>query len=280
MEADASPYLIHVNQASLLSPDDENCRDLSSMLRAQGLSVSVVIPTLNEAENIPLVLPRLPEWIEEVIIVDGRSTDGTREIAQSASSKTRIVLQEGRGKGDALRRGFGAARGNIIVMLDADGSMDPNEIPLFVQTLLEGADFAKGSRFMKGGGSLDISFLRRMGNSAFVLLARVLFQAKYTDLCYGYNAFWERCLPLLALDADGFEIETMMNLRAHKRGLKVVEVPSFEFARVHGTSRLRTFPDGLRVLRTIVRTRFSRETSPTPPSYLMQTSDISPQSKK
>ncbi|RIK41662.1 MAG: glycosyl transferase [Chloroflexi bacterium] len=213
--------------------------------------VSVVIPALNEAENLPHVLPRVPEWVGEVLLVDGHSTDDTVAVAQALCPEIRIVPQEGQGKGAALRTGFAAANGDIIVMLDADGSTDPAEIPAFVGALLAGADFAKGSRFLQGGGTDDMPLYRKLGNWCFVLGVRLLFGGSYSDLCYGYNAFWRHVLPHLDLDADGFEIETMMNVRALHARLKVAEVPSFEAARVYGNGRLRTIPDGWRVVKTI-----------------------------
>jgi hypothetical protein len=143
--------------------------------------------------------------------------------------------------------------GDIIVTLDADGSADPAEIPRFVDHLLAGADFAKGSRFVDGGGSADITLLRRLGNWGLSRTANVFHGARYTDLCYGYNAFWTHCLPCISLDMPGFEVETLMNLRVGSAGLKVAEVPSFEAQRIHGQSNLNTFRDGGRVLRTIVR---------------------------
>lgn len=224
-------------------------------------TVSVVIPALNEAENLPHVLPQIPVWVDEVLLVDGNSTDGTPEVARRLLSKVRIVRQEGPGKGAALRTGFAAATGDIIVMMDADCSTDPAEIPLYCAALLSGAEFVKGSRFLQGGGTSDMELHRMLGNWAFVVAVRVLFGAKYTDLCYGYNAFWRHVLPALELDGDGFEIETMMNLRALRAGLRVAEIPSFEFRRKFGTSRLRAIPDGWRVLKTILRERFARRLS-------------------
>ncbi len=214
-------------------------------------TISVIIPTLNEQENLQHVLPLMPDAVDEVILVDGRSTDRTVEVARELIPDIRVVMQTGRGKGDALRIGFEAATGDIIVMLDADGSTDPREIPVFVHALLGGADFVKGSRFLHGAGTSDMPFHRRMGNYAFVRMVRWLYGGQYSDLCYGYNAFWRRVVPLLELDADGFEIETMMNIRALRAGLRVVEVPSFEDRRVMGVGNLRTIPDGWRVLRTI-----------------------------
>lgn len=226
-----------------------------AMPALQDQRVSVVIPAWNEAENLPHVLPRIPSWVHEVILVDGHSVDDTIAVARQLLPTIRIVTQEGRGKGAALRSGFAAATGEIIVMLDADGSTDPGEIPAFVGALLCGADFAKGSRFLQGGGTTDMPHHRRLGNAAFVHAVRLLFGGRYSDLCYGYNAFWTRVLPQLQLNGDGFEIETMMNVRALRVGLKVAEVPSFEAPRVYGEGRLRTFPDGWRVLKTIYRER-------------------------
>lgn len=216
-------------------------------------TVTAVIPALNEADNLPHVLPFIPEWVDEVILVDGQSHDRTVDVARQLCPDVRIVQQEGRGKGAALRSGFAASRGDIIVMLDADGSNDPEEIAAFVATLLSGADFAKGSRFIQGGGTADMPFYRRLGNWCFVMMVRTLFGSSYSDLCYGYNAFWADVLPDLQLNGDGFEIETIMNIRALQAKLKVVEVPSFEDRRVYGEGRLKAIPDGWRVLKSIFR---------------------------
>jgi len=224
---------------------------------SQTPTVSVVIPALNEAENLPHVLPLIPSWVDEVLLVDGHSTDRTVEVALELLPNIRIVYQEGRGKGAALRTGFAAATGDIIVMLDADGSTDPAEIPLFCAALLAGADFVKGSRFLQGAGTADMELHRMLGNLVFVMSVRLLFGGNFSDLCYGYNAFWRGVLSSLNLDGDGFEIETMMNVRALQAGLKIAEVPSFEYKRRHGCSRLRAIPDGWRVLRTIFKERLA-----------------------
>lgn len=153
----------------------------------------------------------------------------------------RVIQQSGKGKGDALRAGFAACTGDIIVMLDADGSADPAEIPRFVEALVAGCDFAKGSRFTVGGGSHDITFLRQAGNYLLSALVNLLFWTHFSDLCYGYNAFWKRCLDNISIDCDGFEIETLLNLRMHKAKFKIVEVPSFEYSRVHGETTYARF---------------------------------------
>lgn len=220
--------------------------------------ISVVVPALNEEQNLPYVLPGLQAWADEVLLVDGNSSDRTVEVARQLYPDIRVVTQQGRGKGAALRSGFAAATGDIIVMLDADGSTNPAEIPAFVGALLSGADFAKGSRFLHGGGTSDMPIHRKLGNWGFVLMVRMLFGGNYTDLCYGYNAFWKRVLPDLKLDCNGFEIETLMNVRALRAGLKVMEVPSFESERIFGEGHLKTIPDGWRVLKTILKEAISR----------------------
>lgn len=220
--------------------------------------VSVIVPTLNEARNLPHVFAELPRGLHEVIVVDGFSTDGTPEVARYLRPDVRIVNQRQRGKGDALRSGFDAASGDILVMLDADGSADPAEIPAFVEALTQGADFAKGTRFHEDGGSSDITPLRSMGNRVLSGTVNVLFGTAYSDLCYGYNAFWRHCLPAMNVDCTGFEVETLINIRISRAGLEVREVPSFERDRIHGESNLNTFRDGGRVLRTILRERLRR----------------------
>jgi glycosyltransferase involved in cell wall biosynthesis len=217
---------------------------------------------MNEAENLRLVLAELPDAIDELILVDGHSTDATTLVAQEAYPAVRIVAQRGRGKGDALAAGFAACRGDIIVALDADGSTDPGEILSFVAALRAGADFAKGSRFLEGGGSDDLTPLRSAGNRLLCGLVNVLFGVRYSDLCYGYNAFWADCLATIDVDCDGFEVETLMSVRAAKARLRIVEVPSHERRRIHGDSNLRTFRDGWRVLKTIVRERYRRAQEP------------------
>lgn len=214
--------------------------------------ISVVIPTRNEAQNLYRVLPEIPPIVSEVIMVDGHSTDDTIAVAQQLLPSIQIIRQERKGKGDALRVGFAACTGDIIVMLDADGSTNPNEITCFVDALLQGNDFAKGSRFLPDSGSHDITPLRRAGNSALSQLVNILFGTRYSDLCYGYNAFWKHCLDRVQMNCDGFEIETQINIRMHKAGLKIIEVPSVERARFFGQSNLRTFRDGWRVFKMIM----------------------------
>ena len=218
-------------------------------------TVSVVIPAKNEELSLPHVLRALPAGIEEVILVDGASTDRTVEVAREIRPDIRVVDQTGQGKGDALACGFAACRCEVIVTLDADGSTDPSEIPIYVGALLAGADFVKGSRHAVGGGSADFTRFRRWGDHGLSLIVNLLYRTRHTDVTYGYNAFWRSCLPQLAVDCPGFEVETLMTIRATKAGLRVSEVPSYEQRRLYGQSNLRAMRDGWRILRMLLRER-------------------------
>jgi glycosyltransferase involved in cell wall biosynthesis len=238
----------------------------SSAERASVDRISVVIPAWNEANNLPHVLKALPEGLHEVILVDGHSQDDTIEIARRFRPDVKIVQQTRRGKGNALACGFAVITGDVVIMLDADGSADPGEIPAFVAALADGAEFAKGTRFDAGGRSHDITRFRRVGNAGLNRLVNLLFRTRYTDLCYGYNAFRVDLLPLLDLPpvepathspavrlwGDGFEIETLINVRVARAGARITEVGSTELPRLNGVSNLRAIPDGIRVLRTIL----------------------------
>ena len=241
--------------------------------RPQQPRISIVVPALNEARNLAAVLPTLPP-VHEVILVDGGSVDGTVDTARATLPGIKVVRQLRRGKGNALAAGFAQVTGDVVVMFDADGSADPAEIPAFVAALVAGADFAKGSRFAPGGGSTDITPIRHAGNKFLNTVMNVSFRTRFTDLCYGYNAFWADLIPVLDLPdheivvprsvgmlwGDGFEIETLINCRFAAAGVTIAEVPSVERDRIHGTSNLRAVSDGLRVLRTL-RTEYSRSRS-------------------
>lgn len=216
-------------------------------------SVSVVLPCHDEELNLPLVLDRLPDGLHEVIVVDSNCTDRTVEVARESRPDVVVVRAEGRGKGRALLAGFGAATGDVIVAMDADGSNDPREIAGLVGAVLCGADLAKGSRYLPGGGSDDNTRLRDLGNRILCSVFNRRHGASYTDLCYGYMAFRADHRGVLSPDCEGFEVEAELNRRACAAGLKVTELPSHEADRVHGESNLHPVRDGVRILRAILR---------------------------
>ena len=214
--------------------------------------VSVVVPTLNEEKNVSWVLERIPRSFE-VVLVDGRSTDGTVETARAVRLDVKVVLEPQPGKGAALRAGFEAASGHFIIAIDADGSMDPLELPRYVAMLEMGYDMVKGSRYSEGGGSEDLTLIRSVGNRFLMGVANIIYRSRFSDFCYGYFGLRRECIASLDLTATGFEIEAEIILRSKRADLKIVEVPTYELARMNGSGNLNAVRDGLRILRTILK---------------------------
>jgi len=221
--------------------------------------------TLNEEANIGWVLQRMPAWVEEVILVDGGSKDGTVEVARAIHPEVLVVTELRRGKGVALRTGFEAATGEVVVMIDADGSMDPGEIEHYVRAVGEGYDLVKGSRLCPGGGSTDLTLIRRLGNLCLRRLVNLAYSADFTELCYGYMAIRRSSVRTMELASEGFEIETEIVVSSLRRGLRIAEIPSHEAERLHGESHLHPIRDGLRVLWVILRPLPKRQLSGSSP---------------
>ena len=225
------------------------------MERRQGRPrISVIMCTLNEEMSLPNVLSKVPAWVDEILLVDGHSSDRTVELARQVRPEVRILYQPGKGKGDALKYGIRHATGEIIVTLDADGSTDPQDMPRFIEPLLGGYDFAKGSRFLNIRPNMR--FHRRFGNWALITTANVLHGTRYTDICSGYNAFWKRVFDVVELTSDGFEMEQEMNVRIKKAGLRVIEVACPDKGRLDGTSKTKGLQQGLKDWFIIIRERF------------------------
>jgi glycosyltransferase involved in cell wall biosynthesis len=220
------------------------------------IDVGVIIPAFNEEKNIGDVLRQLKSiGYNNILVIDGLSSDCTLKVAAMHGAK--IVLQDGRGKGQAVRQALenNYLGTDALVLMDADGSMSPEEVPRIVEALYDGADVVKGSRFIAGGGSYDMSALRRFGNAIITLTVNFLWTSRYTDICYGFVGFNKKAVRMLSpiLESNNFEIEAEMFVKAKKLGLKVVEVPSIEHKRKNGKSNLRTFSDGFKILMTILR---------------------------
>lgn len=229
--------------------------DSAQPVEGAGRTVTVVIPCKNEARNLPLVLPRLPDLVTEVVVVDSNCTDDTVEVARRLRPDVVIVRSDRPGKGAALRTGMAAATGSVVVTMDADGSNDPDELPAMLAALDAGAGFVKGSRYLPGGGSADSTPMRDLGARVICGVFNARYRTHHTDLLYGYSAFRLADRDALLPDCDGFEVEAHINARACRAGLRVVEVPSVEAARVHGASNLHPVRDGARIIRTILRER-------------------------
>ncbi len=221
----------------------------------KGLSITALICTLNEEESLPHMLPRIPDWVDEVLLVDGHSTDNTVTVANRLRPDVRIVHQPGRGKGDALRCGIEQANSDIIVTLDADGTTDPEDIPRFVQPLLRGYDFVKGSRFALSRPAAKPRH-RIFGNWVIVTTYNILYRTDYTDLCSGYNAFWKQAITRVDLSGWTNQEEPLLNARVRKAGLKMVEVGHHDKGRTGGETKQPSWRQGSGAIRTVIRERF------------------------
>ena len=217
--------------------------------------ITVLVCTLNEAANLPHVLPRIPTFVDEVLLVDGRSTDGTVEVARRLRPDIRVSYQPGKGKGDALKYGVRQAKGDIIITLDADGQTDPEDIPRFIEPLLQGYDFAKGSRLTYGRPS-NMPWHRWVGNKVLAITSNLLHGTKYTDICSGYNAFWKSAFLRLNLTYDEFEMEQEMLVKVKKVGLNVAEVVYHDRGRVTGASKINDVKQGFTDWIVIIKERF------------------------
>lgn len=226
------------------------------------VKISIIIPTLNEEKNLPVVLKEIKNFFRgrndysyEIIVVDKYSKDRTVEVAKRFGCS---IIYDEIGKGHALKKGLEAAKGEIIVTMDADVSQRPIELGLMIEGVRAGYDIVLGSRFIQGGGTEDMPWYRKLGNKFFVFLVNLLWNIHCTDLCYGYRAFRNGTWKKLNLKSNGFGIETEISIKAAKRKLKVLEVPSFEKKRLYGRGNLRTFKHGWVILKTILEEVIAR----------------------
>jgi glycosyltransferase involved in cell wall biosynthesis len=217
--------------------------------------ISVVIPTLNEEKNLPYVLDTIPQYISETIVVDGHSKDKTVGIAKKYNAK---ILYDEEGKGSALIKGLKAAKGDIVIMMDADCSHRIEEFGLLIEGIKGGYDTCMGSRFIQGGGTADMSLLRKFGNKFFVFLVNLFWKMNYSDLCYGYRSFNRNAIKKLNLGSKEFAIETEISIKAAKNKLKVLEIPSFEKKRKSGEGKLKTFKHGREISKRIITELFRK----------------------
>jgi len=206
------------------------------------MKVSVVIPAKNEEEGIEKIIKGAQKHANEILVVDGRSTDMTRKIAKECGAK--VVLDGGKGKGDGIRKGIRKAKGDIIVFIDADGSHSPRDIPKLVAPIKSGkADLVVASRAKGGSDEVRLDFeglFRQIGSEIAAILVNLRWRANLTDIQNGFRAIRKKTALALKLESDGFEIEEEMVMKCLKRGVRIMEVGGHEYQRKWGVSKLPT----------------------------------------
>jgi len=232
----------------------------STIAEGQAISVSLIIPTLNEERNLPHVLPRIPRLPEviEIILVDGSSSDQTIQVAQDLVPQIKVVLEPGKGKGMAIHAGACAAAGDYFLILDADGSHLPEEIPLYIEKAKEGYDLVKGSRYMNGTNTKDETWDHGILVRISQLVANTLWHTSFTDICYGMFLINRQKYLDLNIQAQRHDVEWELMAKALKAGLRIVEVPAFEAQRIHGKSHLSIVRDGWLIANAVFREGWRR----------------------
>jgi len=219
------------------------------------MKVTLIIPTRNEEGCIGKVLKEVPRKIvDEIIVVDGHSKDNTIKEAKKnlKPRKDMIFTQKNIGYGAAFIEGFKKASGDVIIMMDADGSHNPADIPFLVNKIKEGYEYVMASRYAIGGRSNDDTFIRWFGNQLFTKLTNIVHNMRVTDSLYLFTAITKDGLGKLELKTPGFEFCTEIVVKAHRTGLRFAEIPAIERARFNGESKVNALWHGLKILKTVI----------------------------
>ncbi len=222
------------------------------------MKVTLLAPTLNEIEAVRVILPKIKkEWVDEILIIDGGSTDGTIEYCREHGY--RVLSQKSRGYGAGMKEGASAAQGDLIIEFPADGNSPPDKIPEVVNKLKQGYDFVVASRYLGGAKSYDDDFLTAKGNWIFTKLVNLLFRADYTDVLIGFRGYRKLAFDGLKMDAAGLSWSIQMPIKFAKRKLKVAEIPADEPKRIGGVRKMKPFKTGWEILKVVLREFFNKQ---------------------
>lgn len=216
------------------------------------MKITLLAPTLNEIEAVRVVLPKIKkEWVDEIIVIDGGSTDGTVEYCQNNGYL--VHRQKGRGYGNGMRDGYSVAQGDIVIEFPPDGNSPPERIPDIIKKINEGYDFVVASRYKAGAKSYDDDLLTAVGNKIFTFLVNLLFGANYTDVLIGFRAYRRESFSKLKMTAAGLDWSVQMPIQFAKVGFKIAEIPVDEPKRIGGQRKMSPFKTGWKILKIIIK---------------------------
>lgn len=218
------------------------------------MKVTLIAATWNELEAAKVVLPRIDrKWVDEIIVVDGGSTDGTVEFCQAQGYT--VFTQKERGYGAAMKEAAERAIGELIIEFPPDGNSLPEKVPDVIRKLQEGYDLVIASRYAEGARSDDDDFLTGIGNWGFTFLTNLLFWSSYTDVLVGFRGYRKTAYDKLNMTARGLDWSIQMPIQFRKNRLRVADIPAIEPKRIGGVRKMRPFRTGVRILQTLIKER-------------------------
>ncbi len=207
------------------------------------MKTTLVIPTMNEIDGMRKIMPKIKkEWVDQILIVDGGSKDGTIEYAKE--NKYEIMIQKTKGIGNGYREALPLVRGDIIITFSPDGNSVPEKIPEVVEKMREGYDLLIVSRYLLGAKSYDDDFFTKIGNKVFTKTINLLFGGKYSDSLVIFRAYKKNLISDLKIDAVHMTFEEQISIRAAQKRLKIVEIPGDEPPRIGGERKIKVFKLG------------------------------------
>jgi glycosyltransferase involved in cell wall biosynthesis len=220
------------------------------------LKTTLFVPTFNEIHGVKTIMPRIrPEWVDEIIIVDGNSTDGTPEYLEAAGY--RVIRQKQKGLAAAYWECFEACTGDVIIPFSPDNNSIPEVIPGLVAKMNEGYDMVIASRYAPGAKSEDDDVVTAFGNWMFTTIINILFRAKYTDTLVMYRAFRKDLVTRLELDQKKLPVlEALLCIRCAKRKLSVADFPANEPKRLGDIRKMQPLYNGASIVYVIIRELF------------------------